>query len=160
MSDGEMALLTARVNEQRKDRVKERLEHGGLTREIRDLLKRLDEHTGSEKERLKQELQEARETRDEWVQTREEANSHIEQQNKRIERLENELDSIRDKEGEYEGHLQSIETIMHEQGASVWPEHTQIQRAAQVGDCEVHDVIADLQQRNPSLPQSRFEEGQ
>lgn len=155
MSDDGMALLTARVDEDRKDRVKNRLDHGGLTREIRELLKRLDEHAGSEKKRLKRELQATREERDEWVQKRDEANSHIEQQNKRIERLENELDTIRDKQGEYEGYLQSIETAMHD-GMRVFEDHKQVVNAAEAGDCDPLDVIIDLRERNPNLPDAKF----
>lgn len=159
MSDDDTVLLTARVDERRKERVKERLEHGGLTREIRNLLRRLDDHASSEKARLKQELDAAREERDEWKQTREEANRNIERLDTRVHRLENELDTIRDREGEYEGHLKSIERMMHDEGASVFEDHGQVQAAADAGDCAPEDVINDLRERNPSLPDEQFSIG-
>lgn len=159
MSDDEMTLLTVRVEEAKKNRVKQQLEHGGITREMRKTLDRLDENTDSEKERLKDELQEAREKREDKVANRDKLNTDIERLNSRIERLENDIDALRDKEGEYEGHLQSIETMLHEENARVFEDHGQVIKAAEAGDCEPADVITDLKERNPELPEHRFTVG-
>jgi chromosome segregation ATPase len=154
MSDNKVP-VRALVDPQDKERAMKRLDHGGLSREIRQTVQRIAEQGKSRKKQLKEELDQAREKRDEKVAIRDKANTEIERINGKIERLEKQLDDIRDREGEYEGHLQSIETAMHD-GMRVFPEHGQIINAAEAGDCEPADVIADLKERNPDLPESQF----
>jgi len=110
----------------------------------------------SERERIKDNLQELRDDRRQLKNKREAINDELEEFEIKIQRAEDRLDDLRDKEGEYEGALQMIEDEMHEQGARVFPEHKAVERAARLGDCEELDVIRDLEDRNPDLPEEQF----
>jgi len=147
------------VDPETKEEAMAKLDHGGMSRGLRQRVERIADSGKSRKERLEDELQDTREEREDKVADRDKLNTDIERLNSKIERLEKELDEIRDRQGEYEGHLQSIETMLHEENARVFEGHGQITTAAEAGDCEPADVIADLKERNPNLPNHRFTPG-
>lgn len=159
MSDKEMVRVYAEVPKRSKKIAKRKLEHGGLTREIRECIERIAHGAEvSEKQRLKDDLEEMRDERQGLKQERSRIDDDLDALERKIERAENKLDQLRDKEGEYEGALRMIEESMHEDGMCVFEGHGQVQEAAELGNCSQDDVVNDLKNRNPTLPDSRFNE--
>lgn len=136
------------------------LEHGGLTRVVRETLERVAHgEQSTEIERVKDQLSDLRDTRQDLQKERNAIDDKLDDVERKIERAESRLDELRDKEGEYDGALQMVEERMHSDGMRVFPEHAKIQDAASVGDCSPEDVIDDLRERNPELPDTQFTEG-
>lgn len=143
-----------------KEQAKRQLEHGGLTRVVREELERIAHGSEvSEKKRLQDQLQELRDERTEKKKERNALDDELEELEVKIERIENKLDNIRDREGEYEGALRMIEEMMEKHGMNVDFGHGKVEDAARVGNCTVEDVIADLKDRNPQYGPERFSEG-
>jgi chromosome segregation ATPase len=143
-----------------KELAKEQLEHGGLTRVVREELERIAHGSEtSEKQRLQDHLQDLRDERKHLKTERTEIDNQIDDLEVKIERIENKLDNIRDREGEYEGALRMIEEMMEKHGMNVDVGHGKVEDAARVGNCTPEDVIADLKDRNPQYGPERFSEG-
>jgi len=157
MSDEETERVTAEVPKRDKEIAKAKLDHGGISREIRKTITRIAHGVEiSERERLKEDIETWRDQRRKKVHEKQSIENEIDEYNVKIERAENQLDELRDKQGEYEGALQMVEDDMHEHGMSVWPDHGKIEHAASLGGCNPKDVINDLQDRNPDLPTEQF----
>lgn len=158
MSERDKQQVAAEVDRETYEAAKKRLDYGGISKLIRESLQAVAYgESYNEKQRVKARLEQEREERTELRNKRADIDRQLENKDRVIERLENKLDSIRDKEGEYDGFLQSLETEMHESGLRVFPEHKQVKKAATLGNCEPEDVIADLKERNPDLPEQQFE---
>jgi chromosome segregation ATPase len=158
--EDETERVAADVSKDTKEKVKAKLDHGGISREIRKRMREIA-HGGdvTERERLKDTLTEKRKQRRQKKSKRDSLNDELDELEIEIERLESDLDDLRDRQGEYEGALQMLEEDMQEHGESVFPAHKKVQHAATLGDCSPEDVIADLKERNPDLPDSRFTAG-
>jgi len=160
MSDDEPTeQVNVQVPKRTKELAKEKLEHGGLTRVIRESLSRVahGEET-TERERVKDHLKELRDEKREKLSERNRIDDQIAELEVKIERAESRLEELEDKVGEYEGMLQVIEHLMHDEGMHVYPGHSRIQDAAQTGNCTAEDVVADLKERNPDLDDEMFEQ--
>jgi len=138
------------------EKVKSDLEHGGLSRILRE---RLEEAAYgvevAERTRVKENLRDLREERRGIESKISKLQNDREEKDREIERLEQKLDRLAEQDGEYDGHLQSIEANLHD-GKSVFTGHPLVKSAADAGDCDETDVIQDLQERNPELPESQF----
>lgn len=160
MSDKETQQVTARVDKEAYEAAKKHLEHGGITREIRNTINAIAfGETTAEKEQLKQRLAQEREERSELRSQRAQVDRKLENKDRIIERIESRLDTLRDKEGEYEGALQMIESDIINEHKNVFVGHDQVKNAAEMGNCTQEDVIDDLKERNPDIPDQRFERG-
>jgi len=161
MSDDEQdhAQINVTVPRETKEIAKRKLEHGGLTRVVRDALTRVAHGEDvSEREKVTDKLRQLRDTKREKISKRNQLDDEIAELEVKIERAENRLDELDDKQGEYEGTLKMIEQKMHDDGMHVFPGHGMIDEAASIGGCSPEDVIDDLRERNPDLPDHRFEE--
>jgi chromosome segregation ATPase len=155
--DEDTEQINVEVPARTKELAKDQLEHGGLTRVIREKLTQIAHgEEASEIERVKDQLHELRDERRDLKRERHDIDQQLEKVDVKIERAENKLDELRDKEGEYEGALQMIEEEMHNEGMCVFEGHGRIKNAADIGDCTQQDVINDLKERNPDLPQEQF----
>lgn len=156
--DEELAQINVKVPERTKELAKEELEHGGLTRVVQETLSRIahGEET-TERQRVLDHLEELRDEKREKIQDRNQLDAEIEDLEVKIERAEKRLDELEDKMGEYEGMLQMMESQMHENDLHVDPGHGKIRDAAKKAGCDPSDVIDDLRERNPDLPESQFE---
>lgn len=153
----EMDQINVRVPAETKELAKRKLDHGGLTRVVRERLMEIAHGAEiTEKARLKQHLEELREERRELKRRRADIDDRLEELEGKIARAEDRLDSIRDREGEYEGALQMLEAEMHDTGMHVFEDHAKVQEAALVGQCSPEDVLDDLRERNPNLPEEQF----
>lgn len=157
--DTEYKQLVVNVPKRTHGIAKKKLDHGGLTRVVREALSRVahGERT-TEKERVKDHLRELRDNRRELMNERSDLNNRLDKLEIEIERTENRLDVLRDREGEYDGALQLIEQNM-EDGMQVFVGHAMVEQAAEMGDCGQEDVLDDLKERNPDYPESQFSEG-
>lgn len=90
---------------------------------------------------------------------RNERDREIEDARGELEALRRKLEAVEQEADRYERHLEEIENMMHDDGMSVFPEHGSVQDAADTGDVDAEQVIADLRERNPDLSDQRFERG-
>jgi DNA repair exonuclease SbcCD ATPase subunit len=158
--DAEQSQVNVKVPKRTKELAKEKLEHGGLTRLVREELARVAHgEKVSQREKVRDHLQELRDKKRDKISERNNLDDEIAQLDVKIERAEAELEKIDDVEGKYDGYLQSIEDQMHEDGMNVFQGHAMVQKAAKLGECDEEDVIEDLKSRNPELDPSRFQQG-
>ncbi len=149
--------INVEVPSRTKELAKQELEHGGLTRVIREKLTQIAHgEEVSEIERVKDQLQELRDERRKLKHESYDIDQQLEKLDVQIERAENKLDQLRDKVGEYEGALRMLEEQMQNEDMSVFEGHGRIENAAEIGECSQQDVIDDLKSRNPDLPDSQF----
>lgn len=157
MSDEEVAQVNVEVSASTKELAKKKLEHGGLTRVVRERLTEIAHGTDvSQKEQLQDQLEELREERHQLKTERNRIDEQLDEVERKMERVESRLDELRDKEGEYEGAIQMIEQMMHEESMTVFEDHGRIITAAKCGNCSESDVIQDLRERNPGLDDELF----
>lgn len=157
MSD-ETEPVYVEVPAETKQLAKERLEHGGLTRVCRERLEEIAHgKETSEKNRVKDQLKDLRDKRRELKTQRDEIESELDDIEIKIERAEQRLDEIQDREGEYEGALSMLEEQLAD-GNHLFIGHGQVQEAAERGNCTQQDVLDDLKERNPTIPDEQFEE--
>lgn len=158
MSDN-MEQVVVEVDKDTKELAKRKLEHGGLSREIRNTLARIahGEEQG-EAQRVKDNLEDLRDRRAELKQKRDGIENELQDIERKIERAENKLESLRDAEQEYIGRLKSIEERMEEDGMRVWEEHGKVQSVAREYGKEPSDVLEDLRERNPGFEDRQFQQ--
>lgn len=159
-SNGDMAQIAVEVPRETKELAKNKLDHGGLSREMRELLARIAHGEDvAQVKRVRDNLENLRDERMKLKTKRDEIANRIADVERKIERSEAKLDRLRDRESEYEGRLKAIEQDMHQDGISVWTTHPEVERVADEYDRDPLDVVSDLKERNPDLPPERFEEG-
>jgi len=134
----------------------ERLEHGEMSERLRDLVTEIAYGADiSKRQRVKKRLDELREQRSEVQQDIRSLENEEERITANISSLEGTLEYLNDVDGEYHGALQVIEDVL-EKGARIDIDHSQVIRAAKIRDTEPEDVIFDLKQRNPDIPDQAF----
>lgn len=135
---------------------KAKLNHGEMSERLRKTLEEIAHGKDvAEQTRVKERLKKEREERREIEREIRDKQQERDEKDRIIERLEEKLDTLSEQEGEYDGFLQSIEADLHD-GKHVWKDHGKIEEAAELVDCRPKDVIEDLKERNPNLPESRF----
>jgi len=150
-------LVNFKAPETTVEEAKSGLDHGELSEELRATVQRLAHGADvAEETRLTDRLQTLREERRNKRQERENIEQELEELNRDIERVEQRLDALRDQQGEYDGVLAMLEEDLND-GVRILGGSDKIKRAAKLGDCDVEDVIADLKERNPNLPDAAFE---
>lgn len=160
MTTGEMTQLVVEVPENTKEIAKKNLEHGGLSRVVRETLARIAHGEEiAEAKRVKDHLETLRDERATLKQERDRIENELQDVERKIERAEQKLDRLRNIEGEYEGRLQSIEDRMHEERHHFWESHNEIVEVADTYGREPREVLNDIRQRNPELPDGLFREG-
>lgn len=149
--------IHAKVPKDTKELAKRKLEHGGITRVVREELERVAHgEEAREIERVQDNLDDLREERRKKKRERDNIESDLDEIERKIERAERRLNKLRDKKGEYQGMLKMIEEQMRENGMAVDPGHKQVLDAAEAGNCSPEDVITDLQDRNQDIDDDRF----
>jgi chromosome segregation ATPase len=155
--DKEMVPVNFKAPKEAYEQAKEELTFGEMSEELRgriheiafgaqttrreELRERL-ESLRSDKREIETEIQKKREERQETE--------------RKIERVESKLDNLRDKEGEYNGALEMLESELLD-GNRLYSQHDGVKRAAQLGQKSKDEVLADLQERNPEVPSYAFE---
>jgi chromosome segregation ATPase len=138
------------------EEAKQKLDHGEMSELLRETLDRVAHGADvTEEKRLTDRLQTLREERRQLRRERDEVESDLEEINRKIERVEQRLDDLREQEGEYDGVLAMLEADLHD-GVRVMEGTPKVEKAARIGDCSAADVIADLRERNPDVPDAAF----
>lgn len=157
MSSGNRRQVVFRMDDATVEQAKQKLDHGEMSERLRQTLTAIAHGAdASERERVKDRLQDARADRDELQSEIRTKQQQLQTKEREIERLEERLDALMDQESEYDGFLQGIEQDLAD-GMHVFQGHQKIERAAELGDCSQQDVLDDLRERNPSLPSGQFE---
>jgi len=135
---------------------KAKLDHGEMSEILRTALDRVAHGADvAEEARLNDRLKTLREGRRELRQERDNIEQELEEVNRKIERVETRLEELREQDGEYDGVLAMLETDLSD-GARVMQNTPKVKKAAKIGDCEPQDVIGDLKERNPDVPDMAF----
>ena len=144
------------VDKDTVETAKQKLEFGEMSQRLRETLEAIAHGTEvAEETRLTDRLQTLREERRSLRQQRDEVENGLDEVNRKIERVEQRLDSLREQDGQYDGVLAMLEEDLHS-GIRILGGSDKIKRAAKLGDCSVDDVVADLKERNPDVPDKAF----
>jgi len=159
-NDENTVRVVAQVPESVKETAKEKLEYGGISREVRETLERIafgeDLTQRSRLERQRDELQETlRKKREE----RRELDAEIENIEQRIDGIDSKINNLTTREDKFEAKLEELEATLRVDGGRLDPEHPAVKRAAKTGRMEVEGVIETLKERNPDVPTYAFQDG-
>lgn len=136
--------------------VKDKLEHGQLSEELRIRLEEIAHGTTvSDIERKRDLLTEKRKENRELQQQIRNLQNEYEENERDIERLETELDQLLDESGEYQGYLKALEEDLTD-GKHLFVGHKQVEKAAEIGGVSQQDVLETLRERNPDVDETRF----
>lgn len=141
-----------------KDLAKEKLKHGELSTELRETIHRIAYGEEiSKRERLHKRLAERREEKDNLRAQKRELEAELEEVEGDIARIEERLDGMERQEDKYDATLEMLEETLHA-GGRVFEEHGQVMKAAKIGGKEPADVVDELQERNPAIPDHAFKQ--
>jgi len=160
MSDGEETVrVVANVPKSVKEAAKDKLEYGGLSREIEDTLSRIafgeDLNQRSRLERQKADL---KETLVDKREQRRELDAEIENLEQRVAGINDKMSNLTTREDKYEAKLESLEQRLRSEGSRLDPKHPAVKEAANTGGVEPAGVIQTLKQRNPDVPVYAFQD--
>lgn len=156
----EMKVVSAEVPESIHESVKRKLEYGGLTREIRDHLRRIAVGEDmNQRSRLERQLEELQEERDDLRAQRREIEASIETVETKINGVQHDISQLSSQEERYEAKLEELEFDLREGGKRFYPGYKRIERIAGETQRESEAIIEDLKARNPDIPDFAFEEG-
>lgn len=156
MSDDQVQ-VSHLVPEQLRDDAKANAEHGELSEAVRQVYRIVA--YGEDREsvgRLKLELEQARLKQKKLDEQREQIAEEIETATERIDSLESRIDDAETRDDRYVRKLESLEASVRE-GFRVFAEHADVKEAAKMNGTDPTQVISDLQERNPELPDEAFE---
>ena len=160
MSDAEETVrVVANVPKSVKEAAKEKLEYGGLSREIEETLERiafgeeLNQRSRLERQKsdLKERLREKRERR-------RELDAEIENIEQRVAGINEKMSNLTTREDKYEAKLEALEQRLRVEGSRLDPKHPAIQEAAGTGGVDPADVVETLKDRNPDVPSYAFQD--
>jgi chromosome segregation ATPase len=155
MTDGK-AQVNFEVEANAKELAKEKLDHGELSRELRETIHRVAYGEEiSKRERMHKQLADLREEKDRKRAEVRELQAEIEEIEGKIARVEERLDGMERREDKYEATLELLEETLYS-GGRVFEEHGQVMKAAKIGGTEPEEVIEELQERNPAIPAHAF----
>jgi chromosome segregation ATPase len=141
-----------------REAAKERTDHGELSERVRDLYRRIAfGEEVADHESAQRELHRVREEKDEARSDIRDRQADLEALERKETRLEERLNEHKSREDEYQGHLKSIEAHLYD-GGHVFPTHGLVKEASRTAECEPEEVIDDLKERNPKIPDYAFKQ--
>jgi len=154
MSNDEQINFT--IDGDAKELAKNQLEYGELSERLRETVRAIAfGEEVSQHQKLKKRLEGLRDSKDELRAEKREIEAKIEDVEQKISRVEERVDKLDRREDQYTASLEMLEDQLMS-GVHVFPEHGQVMKAAKIGEKEPEDVIEDLQDRNPSVPEHAF----
>lgn len=155
MSDGK-SQVNFTVDENAKELAKEKLDHGELSAKLREAIHRVAYGEEiSKRERLDRQLADIRDEKDSLRAQIRELQAELEEVESKEARIEERLDGMERREDKYEATLEMLEETLFA-GGRVFEDHGQVVKAAKIGGKEPKDVIEELQERNPSIPDHAY----
>lgn len=150
-------LVTFNADPKTWEKAKSKTEHGELSERFREELNAIAHGVEiSEQERVSDLLKEKRKDKRDKQREITDLQKDVDEIEREIERLEDRLEALAEQDGEYDGFLQSLDELLKD-GQHVFPDHSQIKKAAEIGGCSRTEVINDLKRRNPEIPEKQFE---
>jgi len=149
-------LVNFKADEKLHNAAKQNAEHGELSQRFREVLKELAYGAAAtERERVQERLTSLRDQRRDVDADIQRLKSKRDELDRKIERAERKLNELQELDGKYDGMLETIESQLHD-GVRFPPGGPPIQKAAGIIDATADDVIADLKERNPDVPDAAF----
>lgn len=158
--DEEMVPVRAYIKESVHEIAKEKLEHGGISREIRETMNEVafgEELT--QRNRLERQREDVKGSLQNKRAERREIDAEIETLEENVQSIDEKLASITEEEDKYEAKLEEIESQLRCDGIRVWDDMPMVTRAAATGGVEPNGVIQTLKERNPDVPSYAFKDG-
>lgn len=156
----ETVRVVAQVPESVKAAAKEKLEYGGLSREIQDTLERIAFGEDlSQRSRLKRRREELADERRTLREQRREIDAEIETVEQRIDAVDDKLDDLTTREEKYEAKLESLEHRVRAEGQRLDTDHGAVRNVAAEVGIEPEGVVETLKERNPDVPTYAFTDG-
>lgn len=156
MAEDDLAQFNFRVDSDAKQLAKEKLDHGELSERLRQTVQELAfGEEISKRSQLETRLNRVDDRLDDLRREKEEIEAKISAEESKRDRIEDRLDDLQSRETEYTAALEMLEDQLFD-GAHLDPGHGQVKKAAYLGDKQPEDVINDLQERNPSVPDHAF----
>jgi len=155
-NDEEVVRTTIRMPRNVRDEAKAQTEHGELSEMVRELYREVA--FGEEinkREQYKKQLERVRDDKDEIRSKIRELQTqldNLESKEARLEERLNETTSLRDK---YDGMLEMLEHEIYS-GENIFAEHAAVKRAARTSNLDPEEVIEELKERNPEIPEYAF----
>jgi chromosome segregation ATPase len=148
--------INFKVEANAKELAKEKLDHGELSTELRETIHRIAYGEEiSKREQLHKRLADLRDEKDSKRAQIRELQAEVEEIESKIARKEERLDNMERREDKYEATLEMLEETLYA-GGRVFEDHGQVMKAAKIGGKETGDVIDELKERNPSIPDHAF----
>jgi len=152
------AQIHVKVSREAKELAKQKLKHGELSQLFRDELRRVaygDEV--SKRERLQRNLEEIREEKDSLRAEKREIEGEIERVETEIARVEERMDGLERKEDRFDAQIEMLEEALAE-GMRLDPKNPKVITAAKTGGVETDEVIGELRDRHPNIPDQAFKQ--
>lgn len=156
--------VTHRVPEHIRDAAQSQTRHGEMSEMVRDLYESVGYGTGwSTDDSLELELERVRAEKDSKRASIKSLQNKIQVEQSELDKIEKRETRIEERlvkqqgESKYEGHIESLESLLHS-GVHVWIGHPTVKTAANAGTVTQQEVIEHLQDENPEIPPERFEE--
>lgn len=160
MSDDneEMKLINVNVPKSVHETAKKKLEYGGISREVREALRRVAfGEDMNQRSRLEQQMEVLRDEREELRAERREIDAKIENIESKIDGIQDDISQLSSEEERYDSKLEELEYRVREDGTRLWPENSHVERVAKEAQREPEAVVNDLKKRNPDIPDYAFE---
>lgn len=160
MTDDDSVRFTVQMTKKLREDAKRNTDRGELSEAIRDIFRQraygiAGSAQPSELEQTKAELRDVRQHIDELRHERGQIEAEIEAEERRATRLEERVGTLEEERTAFEKHVEMLENLLLN-GERLWP--TRIRNAADVDDGTAHEILTELQGRNPEIPARAFEE--
>lgn len=159
MSDDDHVRVGHRVPKHVRDAAQASTEHGELSEMVRSLYRRVghgDAEGGADSVAI--ELERVRAKKDDLRDEIKTLQTELQTLEQQETRLEEKLTKHRSRQDKYEGHLESLEQQLRD-GTRVFGELPSVKRAASTVGKSEEEVVYDLKDRNPDVPDHAFESG-
>jgi len=151
-------LVTFEVDKDTKELAKQKLQFGEMSSLLRDELRRVAfGEEVSKRERLRSRVEDLRDQRDSLRADKREIEAEIEEVETELARAEERMDGLERKEDRYDAQLEMLEELLAD-GMRLDPENPKVITAAKTGGVEAEDVIQELQERHPNVPEQAFKQ--
>lgn len=156
MTDDEWTQVSLRVKARDKEAAKDQLEFGELSEVVRRAIKQAAYGEDvADHDALKKQLERKRDKRDKKRKEARAAEAEAEELDREVMKLEERMSQKKSRESKYEGHLESLESHLRA-GENISVGHGAVSRAADIGGVPESEVIEELKDRNPNIPDHAF----
>jgi chromosome segregation ATPase len=152
----EMVQVSHLVPESLREDAQDNAEYGELSDAVRQAYRIVaygDDYENTQ--RLKQRLERAKNEYQRLVEEEDRLEEQKDETEDRIRQLREQLEAAESKEEQYEELLVDLETQVYN-GSHVFPRHADVEEAAEISGQSPEEVIEDLKERNPEVPDDAF----